>query len=390
MANLLPYEEIAQHGRAIGESLGVVGSSPTLLTNIRLKGENKLAVLELGIMRHHPNAKEESQKLIDWAMEHGVNHFESCWFYMDFQCEQFLYSLLEKYKREDYEICGKLPIHNVLDHMTHQQVFEEQLRRVPGHYFDTYILQALDDIVFYDIQQKKIVDYFLEQKKKGTIKRFGLSIQCLPSTFKKYLEWKCWDVVQMPINYYDWFLCRYDECYKLACDYGLPIIAQAPVKGGLLVKPNNIKPDMFDVSLIESAMSFVKNLDNVEMILCGNSRLETFKETYNGFNANNAPIEMDKYKNAIDDYVSRNHINCIRCGKCIQVCPNGIPIEAIMTFYNLGLTNKSYFNALDVLKGFIGGEPCNICSSCGRCHSVCPQNLNIPSLLLSHIFELRT
>ena len=324
MANLLPYEEIAQHGRAIGESLGVVGSSPTLLTNIRLKGENKLAVLELGIMRHHPNAKEESQKLIDWAMEHGVNHFESCWFYMDFQCEQFLYSLLEKYKREDYEICGKLPIHNVLDHMTHQQVFEEQLRRVPGHYFDTYILQALDDIVFYDIQQKKIVDYFLEQKKKGTIKRFGLSIQCLPSTFKKYLEWKCWDVVQMPINYYDWFLCRYDECYKLACDYGLPIIAQAPVKGGLLVKPNNIKPDMFDVSLIESAMSFVKNLDNVEMILCGNSRLETFKETYNGFNANNAPIEMDKYKNAIDDYVSRNHINCIRCGKCIGVCPSGL------------------------------------------------------------------
>ena len=220
-------------------------------------------------MRHNSFNKEESQRLIDWAMANGVNHFEACWFYMNGECEPYLYSLLDNYKREDYEICGKLPIHNVLDHMTHQQVFEEQLRRVPGHYFDTYILQALDDIVFYDIQQKKIVDYFLEQKKKGTIKRFGLSIQCLPSTFKKYLEWKCWDVVQMPINYYDWFLCRYDECYKLACDYGLPIIAQAPVKGGLLVKPNNIKPDMFDVSLTESAMSFVKNLDNIEMIYIG-------------------------------------------------------------------------------------------------------------------------
>lgn len=193
----------------------------------------------------------------------------------------------------------------------------------------------------------------------------------------------------MPINYYDWFLCRYDECYQLACEYNLPIIAQAPVKGGLLVKPQWLPKDTFDVSLTSAACSFLNKLDNIEMILCGNSTLETFKETYEAFN-NPVDIPMEKYGEAIDVLVQRSYVNCIRCGKCIRVCPNGLPIAAFMTFYNLGLTNKSYFTALDVLKNACGGEPCHNCNACGRCISVCPQHLNIPSLFSTHIFELRT
>ena len=147
-----------------------------------------------------------------------------------------MYSLLSKYPRESYYICGKLPIHNVITKKDFKQLFQNQLDQVPGHYFDTYILQAVDGRVALDLYEQDVIPFFLTQKEKGVIKRFGLSIQCLPETFEKYLDLKCWDVVQMPINYYDWFLCRYDENYSLACKYGLPIIAQAPVKGGLLVK----------------------------------------------------------------------------------------------------------------------------------------------------------
>lgn len=350
-----------------------------------------MAVLELGFMRHDVQNKAKGQELVDWAMSHNVNHFEACWFYMQRQCEPYLYSLLEKYNREDYYICGKLPIHNVLNpQLTHQQLFEEQLRRVPDHYFDTYLLQALDERVMYYIQEHKIIEYFLDQKKKGTIKRFGLSIQCLPGTFKKYLDMNCWDVVQMPINYYDWFLCRYDENYKLACEYGLPIIAQAPIKGGLLVKPEKILPDAFDISLMQAAYTFINQLDNIEMILCGNSSLYTFEKTYEA--ANNLdipPISLETYKNAIDYYVQHNQINCIRCGNCIKKCPRNIPVSAIFTLYNLGLTNKSYFNALDVLISS-QGHPSHTCIGCGTCTSHCPQKIDALTEFKYKIFELRT
>ena len=214
--------------------------------------------IELGIMRHDTNNPQKSQELIDWGMARGVNHFESCWFYCNHQCEEFLYSLLTKYNRSDYYICGKMPIHGVVAYQDFKEVFKIQLERVPGHYFDTYLLQALDERAVIDISENNIISYFLKEKEKGTIKRFGLSIQCTPETFKKYLDLKCWDVVQMPINYYDWYLCRYDENYKLACEYGLPIIAQAPVKGGLLVKdlPANSFKD-YNRTLVDGACYFV-------------------------------------------------------------------------------------------------------------------------------------
>ncbi len=348
-----------------------------------------MAVLELGIMRHNIREKKKGQELIDWAMEHGVNHFEACWFYMDGQCEPYLYSLLEKYNREDYFICGKMPVHNVLDHITPQELFQTQIERVPGHYFDTYLLQALDEKVMPEVES--LIQFCSEQKEKGLIKRFGLSIQCLPGTFKKYLQMYNWDVVQMPINYYDWFLCRYDENYKLACDYNIPIIAQAPVKGGLLVKTSNFSELSFErygASLSEAAYGFVTTLPNIEMVLCGNSSLGTFKESYHAFNKN-LIIPHETYENILNLYVKNMSIHCIRCGKCNKVCPEHIPISSLFTLYNLGLTNKSYFNALDIVKSGTG-EPTHSCAHCGQCLSVCPQHLNIPSLFFTHIFELRT
>lgn len=346
--------------------------------------------IELGIMRHNPNNFQKSKELIDWAMNHGVNHFESCWFYCNFKCEEFLYSLLKDYNRSDYYICGKMPIHGIVARENFKEVFSTQLERVPGNYFDTYLLQALDERAMIDLFENNIISFFLEEKKKKTIHRFGLSIQCKPETFKKLLDLKCWDVVQMPLNYYDWFLCRYDENYKLACDYGIPIIAQAPVKGGLLTK--DFKQDSFknyNRTLIEGAYDFLSSLDNIEMILCGNSSLETFKQSFNSLSTYASSIPLEYYENIINNYKQRIKISCLECGRCSQACPKGLPVSAYISLYNLALNNKIYFNALDILKQ-APDEPNHLCNNCRECVQVCPLNNDIPQLFYSNIFELRT
>lgn len=347
--------------------------------------------IELGFMRHDLNNPERGQQLIDWAMAHGVNHFEHCSFYLNWQCEDYMYSLLEKYPRESYYICGKMPIHNVIDKRDFKQLFQDQIAKVPGHYFDTYILQAIDERATYLLYEKDVIPYFLKQKEKGIIKRFGLSIQCIPETFRKYLNLNCWDVVQMPINYYDWFLCRYNENYTLAREHSLPIIAQAPVKGGLLLQHSNIPQGSFieySRSNLEAAYDFISALEGIEAILCGNSNLHSFQLTYQAI-SNPSVIPFEQYKKVIELFKNTAIINCLNCGRCENVCEQKLPIAALFSLYNKALSEKFYFNAFDILKRSTF-EPCNVCSHCNRCLNVCPIENNIPQLFRDKIFELRT
>lgn len=349
-----------------------------------------MSILELGIMRHDINNPQKSQELIDWAMLNGINHFESCWFYMDYKCEEFLYDKLKQYPRNSYYICGKMPIHGIVQYQNFEEIFKTQLERVPGNYFDTYLLQALDERAILDLYENKIIKYFLKKKKENKIHRFGLSIQCRPETFKKLLELKCWDVVQMPLNYFDYYLCRYDENYKLALEYNLPIIAQAPVKGGLLINPNYINESLFsNNSLVEVAFNFINNLPGIEMILCGNSSLDTFKNTVQAFEKK-ANINSENYLQAINNYKQNNKISCLECGRCTLSCPQHLPISAYIQLYNLALYDKKYFNAFDILKNS-PDEPNHLCTpNCNKCVHNCPIGNNIPLLFHKQIFELRT
>lgn len=340
--------------------------------------------LELGIMRHNLNTPNSTQQIIDYAMEHNVNNFESCYFYLNDQCEEFLYSKLTSYNRNKYKICGKMPVLYFLDHNNFQEIFKIQISRVPQHFFDRYLLQAQNNETSYTLFVQKILPFFLEQKKNGKIKEFGLGIECLPQTFQKYLALNCWDFVQMPLNYYDWYLCGGKENYQLAKQHNLPIIAQSPYKGGLLVK------DMPFSSLNNPAayaLNFVKDLD-VDLILIGNSSLNTFQKTIFDFNASSIVDTDNNYQNLIQDWANKNKISCIGCNLCRDICNQHLPISSFLRLYDRALENFTSFEDYTILKSYFG-EPSHVCNYCGECINICPLSLNIPKIFQQQIFELR-
>lgn len=326
--------------------------------------------LMLGFMRH--TNLWQSQQIVDFAIENGINNFEVCPFYLNGNCEDYVYSLLYKYSRNSYYIEGKMPIRNFINYNNYQDIFFQSLEKVPGNYFDIYLLQAVNKHCIYQLYSQNIIQFFLKQKELGTIKKFGLSIQCDNQTFENLLKLNCWDIIQMPLNIYDYYLCGYDKNYELACEYNVPIIAQAPFKGGML------KDYDFE------ALKFVQSLSNIEQILIGSSHVDTIKKICYNYNKEN--IKKIEYLNILNNYIQP--ISCLSCQLCTMACHKNIPISWIFDSYNKSLKNKIIFNTFASFKQNYG-EPSQYCDNCGKCEEVCPLNLQIINLLNTSIFELR-
>jgi predicted aldo/keto reductase-like oxidoreductase len=130
--------------------------------------------LGLGFMRH--DLSGNSQRIVDYAMANGINYFETCYFYLNHECENFVYSLLKPYARSTYEICGKLSMNEAFsENVNYKDMYYEQLKRVPQGYFDVYILQVLAPKAYHQIYCSDLIDFFTKEKEKGNIVKFGFS-----------------------------------------------------------------------------------------------------------------------------------------------------------------------------------------------------------------------
>ena len=183
----------------------------------------------------------------------------------------------------------------------------------------------------------------------------------------------------MPLNFYDWHCCRGNELYDLAKKYNMPIIAQAPMKGGLLTK--------LGCGSTKFAIDFLRELDGIEYILTGASTLTTYKDTLKCLTDPIEHVNTEEWLAKLQTYLNSTKINCIQCSRCYDICEHNIPVMALFNLYNKCIDLNSheriyYFNSLDMLKSNLYGQlDFNRCKKCNRCSSVCPTGLDIAKIL---------
>ena len=363
----------------------------------------KLPLLGFGTMRLPVRAdgeidRETFQMMVDYAMENGVNYFDTAWPYHSGLSETELGLALEKYPRDSYYIATKYPGHQVSKNYDPAAVFERQLKKCGVDYFDFYLLHNVyeNSLDVYMDEKWGIFEYFKEQKKLGRIKHLGFSTHATTETMEKILDVMGDDMefCQIQLNYVDYTLQDGIGKIKLLGERNIPIWVMEPVRGGKLCRLSDENETVLrdlrpDESIAAWGFRFLQDIPGVKMVLSGMSSMEQMRDNVKTFEK---AIPLSEEERAALLNIAeqlKDSIPCTACRYCTDGCPAGLDIPMLIANYN-ELRFEPSVNTSMRLDALPDDKLPTACISCGKCKQICPQKIDIPAVMKAFSQKLTT
>ena len=356
--------------------------------------EEKLSLLGFGTMRLPLNAEGEIdepqvEEMIKYAIENGVNYFDTAYPYHDGESERVIGRILSKYPRDKFFLADKFPGHQIFDDYIPERFFEEQLERCQVEYFDFYLLHNVYEksIHIYKDPNWKIIDYLLEQKKKGRIRHLGFSSHGSMEIMKEIIDY-CQGELEfclIQLNYLDWTLQGAKEKYEMLTELGIPVWVMEPVRGGKLAKLGETQEIMLkerrpEESIPAWAFRFLQDLPNVHMVLSGMSATEHMKDNVKTFEEYKPLTEEERQLLFEIAEGMKGAVPCTSCQYCVAGCPKNLNIPMLISIYNELKFMPTVLASMRIEAMEEDKKP-TACISCGKCSRVCPQGIDIPKIM---------
>lgn len=344
-----------------------------------------------GIIKREANPiidYKEAQKLVDFAIENGINYFDTAYMYHAGKSEKFIGTALSKYPRESYYLVDKLPIWMCKKPADMEKIFSNQLKRTGTAYFDNYLLHSLDKNNFEKCEKFGAYDFLIEKQKQGLIKNIGFSFHGTIDDLKQIVSAHHWDFAQIQLNFLDWKNQDAKTQYEILTEAGIPVIVMEPVRGGKLADIPKDAEKLFknincDASAASWAIKFVANLPNVVTILSGMNSIEQLQDNIDTL-TDFKPLtdsELQACFNAASIMNKKDVIPCTGCDYCAD-CPKGVKISTVFACYNEYKNGDiSEEESKKKYSEIPADNNADVCIKCGKCASHCPQSIKIPEKL---------
>ena len=338
--------------------------------------------------------QELFNEMVDIYMEKGFNYFDTSYAYHSGMSEIAIRkAVVERYPRESFQICDKMPTWALTSSEDNDKFVEEMLERLGIDYFDVFFIHNIN-VPWLELAEKcNTFEYIKQMKEDGIAKKIGFSFHDNAALLEKVLDkyGNIIDIVQLELNYLDWEDPSIEarKCYELCVKYGLDVYVMEPLKGGVIVNPNDEIKNEFekfnpDQSIASFALRFCASLDHVKIVLSGINKMEDLLDncdTFENFEVLNSN-EKEFLAKMADKLKESVAVPCSECGYCVDACPEMIPIPEYFNLYNTS-KNQPESNIYRLYYDKLGDEKVSAdeCSYCGTCLDHCTQKIDIPEIL---------
>ena len=360
----------------------------------------ELSALGLGCMRlpviDGDDSKPDAaavEEMVAYAMQNGINYYDTAWGYHSGNSETVMGSALAKYPRESFYLASKFPGYDLSNMDKVEEIFEKQLEKCQVDYFDFYLFHNVCEMNInqYLDPQYGIFDYLVAQKKNGRIKHLGFSAHGSYEVIERFLKayGSEMEFCQLQVNYIDWEFQNAVKKAELIKSYGLPLFVMEPVRGGKLAKFDahyeaKLKEMRPDESIVAWAFRFLQSID-AAVVLSGMSSFEQLKQNIDIY-SEKKPLtdsEMKTLLGMAHDMVNPKTVPCTACRYCTSHCPMELDIPFLLGLYNEHFYSDGGFIAPMALMSLSEDKQPSACIGCGSCEAVCPQQIKIPEALAS-------
>ena len=332
-------------------------------------------------------------EMVDYAIEHGVNYFDTAWGYHAGNSEVVLGRSLARHPRDSFYLADKFPGYDLSNMGKVKEIFERQLEKTGTDHFDFYLFHNVCEMNVdgYLDPANGILDYLLEQKRAGRIRHLGFSAHGAIPVMERFLEayGKEMEFCQIQLNYLDWEFQDARGKVDLLRRWDIPVWVMEPVRGGKLARLGEkdearlaaLRPDERPVAW---AFRFLQGIPEVTVTLSGMSDFEQLTENVQTY-SEERPLSEEELAALMDiahEMGAQGTVPCTACHYCTSHCPMGLDIPHLLSLYNqLVVTGKGDFIAPMALSALPEDKRPAACIGCGSCAAVCPQQIDIPGTL---------
>lgn len=346
---------------------------------------------------------EESQRIIRYGIDRGINYLDTAWPYHLGESEKVLGEILKDGYRERVKLVTKLPMFLVRKQADFDRFLDVQLDRLQTDVIDIYLFHSLNAGSFRKVKELGLIEKMEEAQRQGRIKHIGFSFHDTYPVFKEIIDYYDWDMAQIQYNYMDTCLQATTEGLEYAHAKGMAVVIMEPVKGGTLANPPREAAEVIEGAPVKRtpvdwALQFLWNRPEVATVLSGMSNLQQVIENCDSADRSGIKSltleEEQVINNLAEIYQSKILVPCTGCEYCMP-CPHGVNIPqnfAILNNFSLDKGLIRRFQTRRTYRKLAGGPPKldlenpngngSICIDCGDCLEKCPQEINIPVDLL--------